>query len=268
MALLAVVDSLDGLSEDIAKEYKQRDDGKFVLDVTPAGSLELTDVSGLTRSLEKERGNAKIAAERLAAFGDLDPTKAREALEKVAEMADWDPSKEVAERMKVRESQLLEKHKSELDTIAKERDTLSTELQKNLVTNAAITALQKSGGSVALLLPIVERHTRMRKTEDGRFIAEVIDKDGNPRVGDGQGNPMTIPDFVEELKGQEEYAPAFKGTGSTGSGAGEGAAGAGTAGAGGPGRAGAPRTITREEAASGDFLQEIAEGKVAVDLGE
>ncbi len=218
MALVAMLDSVDALSEELRKEYKKRDDGKWVLEVTPVGGLELSDTAGLKTALGKERANAKTAAEKLVAFGELDPAAAKAALAKVKEMADWDPEKKVAEKVQAREKQLIEKHEAAVAALEKERDSVSTELQRNLITNTAITALQSAKGSVKLLLPHVERQAKMRRTETGQFAVDVIGADGNPRVGDSAGNPMTIAQLVEELKGSKDFAAAFEGAGATGSG--------------------------------------------------
>jgi hypothetical protein len=80
-------------------------------------------------------------------------------------------------------------------------------------------AIAEYEGSVDLLLPHVLQQTRMRMTDNGSFIAEVVDREGSPRIGDSQGNPMTIPQLVEEMKSSDSFARAFNSSGATGSGA-------------------------------------------------
>jgi hypothetical protein len=221
MALKAKLKTLDGLDETVAAEYTAQEDGTFILDVEAVGTLELADTAGLKSALGKERANAKKALESAQRFGDLDPDKARDALKKVDEMAGWDPDKEVAEKIKAREKQLIERHEAEKADLTKLQKALESQLEQNLIIAAATKAISEHDGSLRLLLPHVKTQTRMRKTPDGQFIAEVIGPEGNPRVGDSAGNPMTIPQLVEEMKADEAFAPAFKGTGSSGSGAGE-----------------------------------------------
>jgi hypothetical protein len=47
----------------------------------------------------------------------------------------------------------------------------------------------------------------------------VVDGKGNPRIGDAQGNPMTIKQLVDELKQDPDFARNFEGSGSSGGGA-------------------------------------------------
>jgi len=219
MALKLVLESLDGLSEDIAAEYVEKN-GKFNLDTIAANGLAVEDVSGLKSALEKERETGRKTIAKLKAFEGIDdPKAAKEALVKVEEMANWDPDKEVAEKMKARESQLIAANKKETAKITARVDSAEGQLKKVLVENAAVTALTDAGGRVKVMLPHVMQQVRMRES-DGQFIAEVIDDQGTPRVGDAQGNPMTIPQLVAEMKGNETFGVAFDGTGSTGTGAG------------------------------------------------
>lgn len=217
MALKAVLANLDGLSAEVAKEYVQRD-GKFFLDVTAVDGVELSDVTGLKKALSTERTARETAERSLGSFKDIDPTKAKDALAKVAEMANWNPEKEVAEKIRAREEQLIKKHGETTAQFEARIKRITKQLEGNLVIAAATKALADAQGSVALLLPHVQRFTRMRELEDGRFVVEVLDESGNVRIGDTHGNPMTIPQLVDEMKNNEQYAPAFKGTGSTGSG--------------------------------------------------
>jgi len=222
MALKAILDSLEGLSEDVQKEYKQREDGKFVLDVLSVDGLELDDVSGLKNALGQERAKAKKFADQLKGFEGIDPTKAKNALSKIEEMTNWTPEEKVQEQIKAREAQLIEQHNKDKEGMQSELQSVSKSLEEVLITNAALQAIDSAKGSATLLLPHIQKSTRMRKTEDNKYIAEVVDANGNPRIGDSSGNPMTIPQFVEELKGKEDFALAFKGSEQTGTGAGDG----------------------------------------------
>lgn len=225
MALKAVLDKLDGLPADVAKEYKQSADGKFVLDVAPEGGMALENVTGLRNSLAATRTERDEATEALKPWKALgvDPTKAKEAITKVAEMANWTPEQKVQEQLKAREDQLAAKHKTELDPIRAERDQAIAQMQKMLVTSVATAALAAEKGSVELLLPVIERQTRVRKVGE-RYVAEVLDEKGNARVSPtpGKDGDMTVGELVLELKKDARYARAFDGSGASGSGAGGG----------------------------------------------
>jgi len=220
MGLKAVVDNLDGLEESVSSLYVERN-GKFWLDVDPVGGVELDDVSKLKNSLSAARAERDEAKTKLKPFSKIeDPEAALEALEKVKDMADWDPDKEVAEKVKAREAQLIKAHEADLAKANKRGENAEGQLKDVLVKNAAMEAIQAAGGKIKLLLPHVLQSVRMKQNDNGVYITEVVGEDGLQRIGDSQGNPITIPQFVDELKGSEDFDSAFNGTGSSGSGAG------------------------------------------------
>ena len=81
--LKAVVPSLDDVAESLKGFYKDREAGGFMLQVDPVGGFSLEDIGGLKNTLSETREKLKKARDRLDAFGDLDPSKARDALTKV-----------------------------------------------------------------------------------------------------------------------------------------------------------------------------------------
>jgi len=100
-------------------------------------------------------------------------------------------------------------------------DSALGQLRSTLVDSAATKALQEAGGSIALLLPHVQKQVKMRQDGD-KFFAEVVDGEGVSRVAGSNGNAMTIEQLVVEMKGQESFQAAFVGTNNSGSGSGSG----------------------------------------------
>jgi len=218
MALKAIVETLEGLPEDVAKEYKKRDDGKFVLDVTSVDGLELAEVSKLQSALSKERENNRKAKEQLKAFEGIDPEKSREALRKVEEMANWEPEQKVKEQIEAVKSQMMDAHAKEKAKLEEKLKKLVSSLEEAMIVSVASQELAKQKGSVRLLMPHIRQQTRLREA-DGSFIVEVMGEDGNPRLVGSDGHPMSIAELVAEMKTQDDFASAFEGTGATGSGA-------------------------------------------------
>lgn len=218
MALNAILESVEGLPEDVAKEYKKRDDGKFVLDVTSVDGLELAEVSKLQSALSKERENSRKANEKLKIFEGLDPDKAREALGKVEEMANWEPEQKVKEQIEAVKSQMMDAHGKEKAKLQEKLEKLTNSLEDAMIVSVASQELAKEKGSVRLLMPHMRQQTRLREA-DGRFVVEVMGDDGNPRLTGSDGHPMSIAELVSEMKTQDDFASAFEGTGATGSGA-------------------------------------------------
>ncbi len=256
--LQAKLPTLDGIDETVATFYSEQDDGSFLLNVVGSSGFELENTTALKSALGKERSNAQTAAKALKAFEGLDPKEARAAMEKLAEYADFDPDKKVEEAIKARETQMLKKHETQVSSLNDEKTILMQQLESNLVTSAATKAIAASEGSVDLLLPHVLQQTRMRMTDNGSFIAEVVDREGSPRIGDSQGNPMTIPQLVEEMKSSDSFARAFNSSGATGSGATNNA----SATAGGTGRS---RSISRfDQEALNANIEKLASGEVTI----
>ena len=259
MALDPILDSAESIPEGLTDHYSQRDDGKFVLNVNANSGMELSDTSALKSALSKERSAAQDAAKRLKAFEGLDAQAARDALSKVQEIAEFNPEQKVEEAIKAREKQIFAKHASEIDVVKNESNALRTQLSDTLVTSAAAKAIANSKGSVDLLLPHVLRNTRMRQNDAGQFVVEVIDGDGNQRIGDAQGNPMTIPQLVDEMRASETFSRAFEASGAAGTGA-TGSSPSST-----PARASGSKTISRSDFKSMNAsLEQIASGEITV----
>jgi len=218
MALKAILDNLDGLAADIAKEYKKRDDDKYVLDVTSVDGLELAEVTKLQSALSKERENNRKSADQLKAFDNLDPAKAREALKKVEEMATWTPEQKVKEQIEAVKASIIEAHGKEKAKLEEKLTKLTKSLEEAMIVSVASQSLAEQKGSVRLLMPHIRQQTRLREA-DGKFLVEVLGVDGNPRLMGSDGHPMSIGELVAEMKTQSDFASAFEGTGATGSGA-------------------------------------------------
>jgi hypothetical protein len=220
--LKAAVATIDQVPEPLRPLYGQ-DGDRFVLQVDPVDGYALENVTGLKSALEGEKEVARKRAERLASFEGLDAAAARAALDKVKALGDIDPEKEAdrlaAAKFEELKGQLLKTHATEMETRQAESQKLLGEVERLLIDNEALRAIESAEGVATLLLPHVKAMTRVRR-EGERFVVEVIDpKKGHARV-DGKGDPMTIAALVEEMKAHDDFGRAFKGSGASGSGAG------------------------------------------------
>jgi len=226
MALAAIIkeEAYKVLSDPIKAEYKKQDNGTYLLDVTPIDDFALENVKGLKSALASERTQREAAEAKVRGFADLDPAKAREALRKIEEMATWTPEQKVKEQIEAIKTQLTEKHKTEFDKTQQQLLRRNAILQKVMIDGEAIKAIIEQGAlkdSADILLYPVREATRMRETESGDFVVEVVGADGNVRLSPATGStaPMTISELIAEMKAKDKYAPLFAGTGATGSGA-------------------------------------------------
>jgi hypothetical protein len=258
--LHASITSLDGLSEQEAAHYIKQADGSFLLDVGAVNGLALENVDGLKNTVSTLRNEKRILEQKTSQFEGLDVQAAREAMAKVEEMKNFDPEQKVAEALKTKTADMVNQFTKEKEGLTSERDGALGQLRDVLVKNACSEALNSAGGKAKLMLPIMERLVQMRKEGDS-FIAEVVNEKGEPRVGDSSGNPMTIPQFVDELKAMPDYAPAFDGSGSSGS----GNKGGNTP----PAKNAAKGSVNQSDLQGmSDNLEDIAAGKVTVNMGE
>jgi len=253
--LKLVLETIDDLPEQIQEHYEEKD-GKFHLKTEAAGGLAVEDVSGLKSTVSKLRTEQRDLQKKLKQFeGIEDPEAAKTALEKYEELKNADPDKKAKEQFEAYKQQINSQYAKEKDSLTNQLQNMRSQLENNLVRASATEALQKEGARINLMLPHVLSRVKMREA-DGRYVAEVVDENGNPRVGDSQGNPMTIPQLVQEMKTQEEFSAGFNGTGHSGSGSGS--------------QSGKPAGSSKRVSGSdlnamGNNLEGIANGEVEVD---
>lgn len=204
--LKALVRDINEVEEAHRGFYLEKD-GVFYLNVTPVDGYVLDNVDQLKSTvgaLRKEKGDLEA---KVKAYGDLDPTKARDALKKVEELAAFDPAKEAdkiaEERFKAREAQLKTLHETEVRAREEKLAKRDAQVKKLLVQNAIKGGLAKLNPleeAVDALEILAERAVSLRETATGDFIVEVLDDAGNPRIKDSAGNPMAIDDYLAELR--------------------------------------------------------------------
>lgn len=228
--LEAIRTTMDGLTDDEKKHYVEKDD-KFTLDVGSVDGLALENVSGLKTTLEKLRASErKLTSDLAAALSDydgIDAEAARTALAKMDEVKNWNKDTKVKEAIEANKRDLIKQHDAKVSELTGKLETMTGQLHEAVVTSKILEALQAEKGNVELLLPHVKASVKMKEGSDGKFYPEVVGDNGDPRVGDTAGNPMTILQKVQEMKTQKAFAPAFDGVQSTGSGGG-GTGGSGT----------------------------------------
>jgi len=236
MAIKAVIGKLEDAPEAIRSNYRAATDadgealkGKFIFTVDGSDGFALENVEGLKSSLGKERTRAETAENKIKKFGDMDPDAARAAIAKVAEFEGIDPKKEADKLAQVKidaaTTQMAAKHSTEIEAERKKSLGYRDQVQKLLIDNVAIKALEGKKGDVELLLPHVKTQVRLKENDDGSFAVEVVDKDGNAKIGDSQGKPMTVDQLVEEMSKSEKFGRAFEGVGQSGGGQRPGAGG-------------------------------------------
>jgi len=220
MALKAVLDNIDDAPEAVRDHYTEQE-GKYVLTVEPVGGYALEDVSGLKSALGKERTARETLERDVVRYKDIDPDKARTALAELEELKKIDPASEADKiantKFEAAKSQLLEKHQGEVGQRDDRIKFLTGTVDDLVRQQRATAAIAEAKGSVDLLLPHVLKYTRTVEKE-GRFAVDVVDADGNVRISNAKGDPMSIKDLVAEMRQTETFSRAFDGEGHSGTG--------------------------------------------------
>ena len=187
MSLKPILESLDGLHEEVAKLYTKKD-GKFVLDV---------EDTGLKSALQKERDRAEAAEKALKARDEAEAAekakKEREDLEKKGEY----------EKLRAQDAEAIKKEKDRADRAEalRRNDKLSI---------AAMEAITAAKGIPKALLPHITPNLEV--VPDGDDYKVVV-----------KGNPaQKLTDYVASLK--NDMAWGFEGSGANGGGAHQGGA--------------------------------------------
>ena len=244
--LKAVLENLDGLSDEIKAHYASKD-GKFILDVAKTNGLGLENVDGLKSTVEKLRASEKalqteikttedalksaqtIHKEYIAKYDGIDAEQARSALSKIDDIKNWNGEEKVKEAVQSAVTQIEQKMQTKLDEVVKQNTTTveslqndladsQSQLQEAIVTTKIVEAISKENGNVDVLMPHVRNQVAMVKDGHGKWKPEVHKADGTPRIGDSVGNDMTITQLVQEMKSQETFAGCFSGANSSGTG--------------------------------------------------
>lgn len=183
--------------------------------------------SGLIKKRDELLAEKKAKQAELEEFkSKYDPDKYQEALDllKKKEEAEMTLEQRAAKReqelldnFKARETELLKKNETSLADLQKQIQAKDSSLRTYLVENELQRAIGAADGIPELLVPALK--DKIKVVEDnGKYVARVFDGD-TPRIGDSEGNYMTIGQLIDEVKSNPIFGGAFKASGATGGGA-------------------------------------------------
>lgn len=211
MALKMILDTLDGVPADVAKEYKKGEDGKFVLDVEggeDTGALKRAKdheknlrVAAEGRVTELEAQITTLTGERDNAITERDAAKADKGKDTAALEASWQAKVDAA-------NSKLESTQSEL----------TKEIERLLVTNTATALAHEISTVPELFADVISRRLKVEKGADGQYFTRVLDAAGQPSASN-------LDDLRKELLATDKYASimiAGKGSGGGAGGSGSG----------------------------------------------
>lgn len=213
MALKFVVDTLDGLSDDVKGMYQKVGD-KYQLAIE--GLPKPEDVAGLKSKVDELLREKKEEAQRRKEAEDAAEAAKQAALDEAAKKSGNIEAleKSWSEKLSKRERELLEKI-----------DGLSGNINNLLVDNVASQLANEIGldGSAALLVPHIKQRLAAEQ-RDGKFVTVVRDNSGQPSA-------YSLDDLKSEFLNNSAFAPVLKGSKATGGGASGSSKSGGAAGA-------------------------------------
>jgi hypothetical protein len=223
------VASLEGLSEDIAKEYVDQGEGgganRYRLSVNEVDGWALQDIAGLTSTLGKKDKELKELRPLREKYGDLDPSEARAAIARVAELKDGDftPSDKVQAQIDTIKTQLKKEYdaagSAKDEQIGKFRNQIVTLVKTNEIRAACMHHRAKGGKSMEALEALLDRDVKVDFSGD---IPKsfVVGPDGETPIysAENGGETMRVLEHVGKLRNQEDMAVFFEGSGASGAG--------------------------------------------------
>ena len=231
--LKAVLDSLDGIDQDLQGYYTRGADERFYLDLE--GIDGHPAVLPVIRKKNELLEELKAAKEKLRAYDGIeDPEAAREALRRLPDLeAQVQKGGKGAEEIQ----KLQRDYEAKLEAVKRQAqaDIEAAKQKAQAAEDAAMRYFRRSEihraitahkGVPELLEHVVSGFVKVERTESGDFKLSILDHNGVERIKDAKGTPFTLDDLIAELKENPKYGRAFDATGRSGSGA-EAAAGGG-----------------------------------------
>lgn len=196
MSLKFIVDSVDGLSADVAALYTKNADGKFYLEVEGAVSKA---------KLDEFRENNVRMLKKLDDYKDIDPAKYADLL-KLQAKADEKKLIDAGELDKVveqRVGQMRTTYDSEIEKLTKANTLAQRQLESLLIDNAVRDSAIKSGVQPTAVDDVLLRAKATFQIKDG--VPVPMDSTGNAIYGKDGATPMSIADWTVGLKKQAPH---------------------------------------------------------------
>ena len=225
MGLSYQIDSIDGLSEEVAEMYVEKD-GKFILDISglpkpePVEPAKSDDTTGLKSALKKEREARKALEKQAKTYEGIDPDKYTEMTERITELkaqedatvrkeaerkGQWEKLEQDLNANNVKKLEAVKTAQSqEVSTLSSRIEELNLALETEVGEKALISAISKADGNTTILMPHVKNQVKVIKLDSGQYAPVVVDSSGEARY-DEAGTPMTPDALIEEIRKKPEF---------------------------------------------------------------
>ena len=207
------VESLDAVPENFRVFYVEAGEGFKVNSEDGATAAAVASISGLAKSLNAARNDAKNNKVDLSALADYgtNPVDIAEAV--TAKMTELNDQIKAGGKAKIDvdkiKADLSAAHATEMEKRDAREQGLQGQLYGMLVTSEATKAITDNKGIPELLMPFIKDQVQVVE-QDGNLNAYVVDGDNNQRYSGTTGAPMTIAELVVEMKGNKQFGRIFE----------------------------------------------------------
>lgn len=209
MALKSVLTSLDGLSDDVKKEYTEKD-GKFYLDLE--GLDDHPGVGALKRAKDHEKGLRQKAEEKQREVED----KVTQLEGTIEELRTGAIPKGDVDALKKSYDDKAQKQQKEFDD---KYGKLNGQIEKVMLDSKALEMATEISTAPALLIPHIRSRLKLEDV-DGELAVQVVDIAGKPSAA-------SLDDLKKEMLQNKTFAPILIGSKASGGGANGGSGGGG-----------------------------------------
>lgn len=209
MALKSVLENIEGIPADVAKEYEEKD-GKFYLIIE--GLDAHPGVGALKRAKDHEKELRRKAEEKLAEFEDKLTQKENE----IEGLRTGAIPKGDVEAL---ESSYKKKLKDREDELTGKYDNLQRLVNKTFIDAEALKLATEISTVPTLLVPHIKSRLTVEEAE-GELTVRVLDTEGKPSA-------HSLADLRKELLSNKAFAPILVGSRASGGGANGGSGGGG-----------------------------------------
>lgn len=209
MALKSILESLDGLSEDVKKEYTEKD-GKFYLDIE--GLDEHPGVGALKRAKDHEKSLRQKAEGKVT---ELENTLTEKETEIEGLRTGAVPKDDVNALKTSYETKLSTKEAEFNEKYGK----LNGLVEKHMLDGKALEMATAISTVPALLVPHIRGRLKLEEV-NGELSISVLDQSGKPSAA-------SLDDLSKELLSNKNFAPILIGSKASGGGASGGSGGGG-----------------------------------------
>lgn len=184
-----ILDNLDSVPEAMRSLYRQREDGKWILQVEGAVPAE---------KLAEFRDNNTKLLKDLEKFKDVDPVKYAELLKIETDLRNGKvkDGKTVEEIVAERTDAMKKAHEKQVGELSKTVETTTTELSRLKISDAAVAVATELGLRPTAREDLVGRVTQLFRLKDGKPVA--VNPDGSEIYGSG-AEPLSIKEYVGGL---------------------------------------------------------------------